>query len=270
MTLRALLVDDEAAARRNLRALLRAHPEITIAGEAADAAEARRRIAEDRPDVVFLDIQMPGESGFDLLASLDDPPAIIFVTAYDRYAIRAFEVNALDYLLKPVDPRRLASALARLPKPDVVESELSADFEPVRLTVDDRILLDSGCRRHLVAVRGIERIEADGEYSQACLASTGETFMVRRSLKTWMRMLPDALFFRIHRATIINLAFVESIERNAGTAGVVVLGVRGGKPLPVSRRFAPALLRRLKDVPTPGVRDVPSGCSVTEVPTRAP
>jgi YesN/AraC family two-component response regulator len=126
--MRALLVDDERLARSELRRLLGHHPEIEIVGEAANAAEARKALAELEPELLFLDVQMPGETGFDLLASLDSAPRVVFTTAYDEYALRAFEVSALDYLVKPIDPRRLASTVARLPP---AESPRSA---PSRLT----------------------------------------------------------------------------------------------------------------------------------------
>ncbi|HEU4852081.1 MAG TPA: response regulator [Telluria sp.] len=112
--MRVLIVDDERLARSELRRLLAAHPEVQIAGEAANAIEARQLIEELAPDLVFLDVQMPGGTGFDLLASLDDAPPVVFTTAFDQYAIRAFDVSALDYLLKPIEPARLAHALKKL------------------------------------------------------------------------------------------------------------------------------------------------------------
>ncbi len=235
MTLRALLVDDEAAACRNLRALLRMHPEVTITGEAGDAAGARRLIAEHRPDVVFLDIQMPGESGFDLLASIDNPPAIIFVTAFDRYAIRAFEVNALDYLLKPVDPARLAEAVVR------IGTRMSV--KPIPVLPQDRVLLDTGRRRQFVPVEDIGRILAEGEYSTVFLLR-GESVMVRRSLKTWLAILPESQFLRIHRHAIVNIDQIQTIERVQG--GPLRLRLTGvPTPVTVSRRLTPSVARRL-------------------------
>jgi YesN/AraC family two-component response regulator len=133
--MRALLVDDERLARTELRRLLGHHPEIEIVGEAANAAEARKALAELEPELLFLDVQMPGETGFDLLASLDFLPRVVFTTAYDEYALRAFEVSALDYLVKPIDPRRLASTVARLPRagsPRAAPSRLTTTAERLR------------------------------------------------------------------------------------------------------------------------------------------
>ncbi|MCK8600499.1 LytR/AlgR family response regulator transcription factor [Desulfoferrobacter suflitae] len=179
-----VLVDDERLAREKLRALLRAYQHIVVVGEADSAERALQVIQSIRPRLVFLEIQMPSGSGFDLLDQLEDPPAVIFVTAYDQYAIRAFEVNAVDYLLKPIHPERLETALKRvLPAPPPPAS-------PRELTMHDRVFIDTGHRRIFVPLVSICAVCADGDYTKL-YASDGDTLMVRRSLKSWYDVLPD-------------------------------------------------------------------------------
>ncbi len=232
-----VLVDDERLAREKLRALLRAYQYIVVVGEADSAASALRVIESIRPQLVFLDIQMPGGSGFDLLEQLDDPPAVIFVTAYDQHAIRAFEVNAVDYLLKPIHPERLETALKR-----VLPAASPLPASPRELTMQDRVFIDTGHRRIFVPLVSICAVCAEGDYTEL-YASDGDIFMVRRSLKGWYDVLPDD-FFRIHRHAIINLRHVKSLERSQeGRLFAELYGCPHG--FPVSRRRAPELRRRL-------------------------
>ncbi len=201
--LKAILVDDERLARRSLRALLAEHPEIEIVGEAANARQAQEVIAAECPDVAFLDIQMPGGNGFELLAQLPAPPAIVFVTAYDDYAIRAFEVNAVDYLLKPVDPERLASAVARLQGRG---QPLSAAVGPY--SADDHVLIKTGRRYFFFPVAHIGAIRAADNYS-CVICQQGEEHLVRRSLKEWETLLPADWFEGLDRSVLINWRLVD-------------------------------------------------------------
>jgi two-component system LytT family response regulator len=233
MKLRALIVDDERLARVELSRLLAARPEVEVVGEAADAAEAARRIAELRPDVVFLDVQMPGRSGFDLLDDVDGGFEVVFVTAYDAHALRAFEVNALDYLLKPVNPARLAETIARLVSRP---AERPTDR---RLEGDDYLFLSGDRRPRFVKVSTIACIRGADDYTEIVLAG-GDTSLVHRPLKDWEARLPEKRFVRVHRTAIVNLDFVERVERAGDEHFQIVLrGIAG--PVPMSRRHAARL-----------------------------
>jgi two-component system LytT family response regulator len=234
--LRALIVDDERLARAELRRLLSCHPEISVDGEAGDLAEAERAVAELDPDVVFLDIRMPGGTGFDLLDRVRPRGRVIFVTAYDAHALRAFEVNALDYLLKPVNPERLASALSRL-------APRAAPAAAPRLGPDDHLWVATDRSARFVKVREIAAILGAGDYSEV-VAADGRRSLVLRALKAWEDRLPAGLFARVHRGTIVNLERVDRIERDGEESWRVWL--RGiPRPVPMSRRHAARLRVRL-------------------------
>jgi two-component system LytT family response regulator len=190
-------VDDERLARENLRGLLAAHEEIEVVGEARHAEEALQMIAEQHPDLVFLDIQMPGGSGFDLLERLEFPPPIIFVTAFDNYAIRAFEVNALDYLLKPVEPERLARAIKRVGRR---ETETGGGAS---LSYTDRVFLDTGRQAVFLGVAEITAIRAEGNYTQV-INEKGQGYLVRVPLHQWEKRLPGDAFVLLDRSLLIN------------------------------------------------------------------
>jgi len=206
MPYRALLVDDERLARKQLRELLTAFPEIDIVAEAAAVPEALTAAQRYRPDVVFLDIQMPGASAFDFLESAERPFATIFVTAHDRFALRAFEVNGLDYLLKPVESERLAQAIHRLS----LRNEVTATAGPL-LKSSDCLLVKSNAAARFIQVKRIKYVLAAGAYSQIFI-DDGSKWMTLRSVKEWQRRLPRDQFARVHRSTIVNLAFVDRIE----------------------------------------------------------
>jgi two-component system LytT family response regulator len=235
----AVIVDDERLARRELRTLLEeAHAEhVHIVGEAASVSEAARLVNATDADVVFLDIQLGGETGMDLLPLVGPDVDIVFVTAYDKYTLRAFEVNALDYLLKPVAPERLA----------VTVSRLAASQPPIpaaqTLTYADRLLLRLGHERAFVRVRDIVAIEADGDGSTLRLAPQMTRKPSARSLREWEQRLPDRHFVRIHRSTIVNLEYVERLEAWSHASQHVIM--RGMKePLTMSRRFGARLRDR--------------------------
>ncbi len=194
----ALIVDDERLARENLQGLLAAYEEIVVIGEARNAAEARRMIADLRPGLVFLDIQMPGGSGFDLLEQLEFPPPIIFVTAFDEFAVRAFEVNALDYLLKPVEPARLARAIRRVGQRT---TEPYGRAAPLHGT--DRVFLDTGWQAVFLPVAEIAVIQAKGNYTQV-IDVHGRSYLVRVPLHQWEKRLPVEDFVLLDRSLVIN------------------------------------------------------------------
>lgn len=198
-----LIVDDERLARENLRGLLAAHEKIVVVGEARNSEEARRMIVAHRPDLVFLDIQMPGGSGFDLLEQLEFPPPIIFVTAFDNYAIRGFEVNALDYLLKPVEPERLAQAIERVGRRD---PEAYGTTGLLRHT--DWVFLDTGRQALFLGVAEIAAIRAEGNYTQV-ITQAGLSYLVRVPLNRWEARLPAEVFVLLDRSLLINLAHLK-------------------------------------------------------------
>jgi two-component system LytT family response regulator len=234
--LSALIVDDERLARQELRTLLALHPEVEVRGEAASVDEAARQLAREQPDVIFLDIQMPGESGFDLFARAPVAARVVFVTAHDDHALRAFEVNALDYLLKPVAPARLAAAIARL------QEDAGADRPARRLEYGDFVFLPVDGRSRFLRVNQIVSIAAAGD---ATVVSTADGLRGRvpRSLRSWEERLPPKQFVRIHREALVNLQFVERIEEWSHEAYQVHL--RGQpSPLTLSRRYATRLKAR--------------------------
>ncbi len=231
-----LVVDDERLARKDLIAQLGAYDNIHVVGEADDVPSAAKAVEKLSPDVIFLDIQMPGQSGFDLLEKADVEAHVIFVTAYDEYAIRAFEVNALDYLLKPVNTDRLAKALEKL---ELHEQEIPAKVR--RLAYDDRLFLMLGRHFKFLTVNRILTISAAGDYSEV-LTSDGHRGLTLKSMKEWETRLPPQHFIRIHRSTIINMEFVDRVEEWFNFSFKVFLkGIE--EPFLISRRYA----TRLKD-----------------------
>lgn len=228
-TISAVLVDDERLARHALRTMLAEHPEIVVVGEAESVSEALEIIPQLHPDVVFLDIQMPGATGFDLLSQIENSFRTVFVTAYDAFAIRAFEVNALDYLLKPVEPERLEATIRRL-----TDSVAPNPAQPRRFKPDDLLHIASGQRWHFVKISDITVIQADRDYS---LVATRDNrrILTRKTMTEWEETLGHLGFMRIHRSSIVSLAYVESIERDS--EGECSLRLKGAPdPLPVSRR----------------------------------
>ena len=230
--MQALLIDDERLARAELRRLLAAHPDIEIAGEAADAEAARSRIAELHPALIFLDVQMPGEDGFALLESLEPPlPQVIFTTAYDEFAVKAFEFSALDYLLKPVDPARLAAALARVPR-DATPAPGGGRAE--RLLADEKVFVRQGDRCWFVEVKSIRLLESEGNYTRVHFADAQP--LLFRSLNAMEERLDPRYFFRANRRQIINLAWIDKIE--PWFSGGLLVYLKGGLKVELSRRQA--------------------------------
>lgn len=234
--MRTLLIDDERLARRELRRLLAQHPEVTIVGEAAHVAQAQAAIAEHRPDLLFLDVQMPGKTGFDLLAELDAPPAVIFTTAYDQYALQAFEVSALDYLLKPIDPARLAAALAKV-TPPTEPPPTATDV----LTSEDRVFVKDGQRYWFVRLSEVRLFESEGNYTRLYLPD-GKP-LVYRSLSTLEARLDPKAFFRASRKHLLNLRWVTGFD--SWFNGGLLAHLDGAPDVELSRRQAQAFRERM-------------------------
>ncbi len=235
---KALIVDDERLARNKLRLMLSEFSEINIIAEADSVAEAVKMIGQEKPEIIFLDIQMPKQNGFDLLEQIETDTKIIFVTAYDEYAIRAFDVNALDYLLKPVNPKRLEQAIERLSS----QSPNPANDE--KLKYDDVLFVNFGRRAAFIKVSEIKCICAANVYSEI-YAEDNKKALLLQSLNEWENRLPEKQFVRIHRSTIINLEFIERIEKKMNFSFNVYL--RGlAEPFAISRRYAAKLKNHLK------------------------
>jgi two-component system, LytTR family, response regulator len=234
--MRVLIIDDERLAREELRELLRIHTEITVIGEAANGPQALPLIAELAPDLLLLDIQMPEMDGFQLLSRLAPPvPKVIFVTAFDRFAIHAFTVNALDYLLKPVEPARLASALQRVnctASPSSVES--TSEVTHSSLPPQARVFVRDGERCWFVALHEIILLEAEGNATRIYFGQ--ENPLLSRSLAALELKLPPQLFFRASRSHIVNTHYIQSVEPWFSKSLRVHLG--NGMEVEFSRRQA--------------------------------
>jgi two-component system LytT family response regulator len=258
--IRALIVDDEALARRGLKHRLAALDDVKVAGEARNVTEALRQIRQLEPDVVFLDIQMPGRSGFEVLSELDEKtmPLIVFVTAYDEYAVQAFEVNAIDYLLKPVEEERLEQAVdrirallasrdARKHKQALLNLLSEVTGEPIRRMSDlagkdvrqlgkgdlARLAIKDGSTTTWVRQEDIEWIEAAGDYM--CVHALGETHIMRKTMKELEDELQADFLQRIHRSTIVNVRHVTEMRSHIN--GEYFLKLESGRTFKLSRTY---------------------------------
>jgi len=244
-SLRVLIVDDARLARSELRTLLAAIPWVECVGEADDVPAAREAILREQPDLVLLDVQMPSGEGFDVLEGLETVPMVVFVTAYDQYAVRAFETNALDYLVKPVDADRLQAALdrgrERLSAPAAVASPAMASGPRDQLGADDQVFLRDGERCWFVALGEIRKVVVDGNYAR--LWFRDQNAVLARSLSTLEARLSPALFFRANRNTLVNLRRVRAIEPSLSDGYDLTLD--DGSQVEVSRRQARELRERL-------------------------
>lgn len=237
--IRALIIDDEAPARGDLRAMLAAHPEVAVVGEAATVKTARALFAKTECELVFLDIALVGGSGFDLVPAVRPGTRIIFVTAHNEHALRAFEVNALDYLLKPVKAERLTAALARMAQPSPPTDAPAG----LALRADDIVQLLAAGHARFAPVADICVIEAQENYTLVHLADH-TSILVRRTLTSWEEILPPALFMRVHRSAVVNLARITAYRRDAARA--LTLQVQPvNEPVAVGRQFWPELKARL-------------------------
>ena len=235
---KAIIVDDEKLAREDLKALLKDYPEIEITGEAGSVKEAAALIEKEHPDLIFLDIQMPGKSGFELLNDIRIEASIIFVTAYDEYAIKAFEVSAQDYLLKPVNKERLALAIDHLKIQDD-----NGDPNNKKLDYSDNIFLMLNNSYQFVKINSIVKITAAGNYSEINTTAKHKG-LVLKSLKEWETRLPENCFVRIHRNSIINLEYVDHIDEWFNYSFQVYLKGEE-KPVIMSRRYAAKLKEKM-------------------------
>ena len=232
--MRVLLIDDERLARAELRRLLAAHPEVEIVGEAVNAADGVQQIAALKPDLVFLDVQMPGGSGFDMLAALEEPPEVIFTTAFDQYALQAFEVNALDYLQKPIQAARMAAALQRCALRLRRTLEYSAAASAVMPTVAKKLFIKDGERCWFVSLQDVRLFESEGNYTRVYFGQHKPLLL--RSLNQLEERLDPQRFFRASRRHIVNLDDVEQVSPN--DTGGLDLTLRNGLRIEVSRRRA--------------------------------
>lgn len=234
--MKAVIIDDERPARQELRTLLEDHPSIEICGEAENVGAALRLISSEKPDLLFLDIQMPGKTGFDLLEELPAPhPHIIFTTAYDEYAVRAFEINAIDYLMKPISPKRLQTALDRLLDRQVVPADMP-DSGAVTgpWTEEDRVFVREHDRCWFVPLKSVRLIESEGNHSRIHFDSAQP--LLHRTLGSLEEKLPSKIFLRANRAQIVNLSFVDTIE--PWFSGSLKVKLRDGSEVEFSRRQA--------------------------------
>ena len=230
--MKALIIDDERLARVELRRLLSPYKEINIVGEAVNAEDALNKISELTPDLIFLDIQMPGKNGFELLEELDSVPTVIFTTAYDEYALKAFEYNAMDYLLKPIEPKRLEETVKKIIEKNRKSSIFSSD-KPV-LNEDDQVFVKDGERCWFVKLTTVRLFESEGNYVRLYFEDYKP--LILRTLNYLDERLDNKTFFRANRKHIINLKWIESIE--PWLNGGLLVKLKGGNKIEVSRRQA--------------------------------
>ncbi|TAF54428.1 MAG: response regulator [Sphingobacteriia bacterium] len=232
MAIRTLIIDDERLARNELKKLLQEHGDIEVIDEAANADEGLEKIDTHHPDLIFLDIQMPGKTGFDLLAEVEKAPKVIFTTAYDEYAIKAFEVNALDYLMKPVEPKRLSDAIQKLQAELYKENMGLQGIHRGPLTEHDQVFVKDGERCWFVKLSEIRLFESVGNYAKVFFSTHKP--LILKSLNALEERLDDRMFFRANRKHIINLRWIEKIEPYFN--GGLILELKGGEKIEVSRR----------------------------------
>ena len=235
--MRALVIDDERLARKELISLLNQLETVEVVGEAVNVEDAKEKIDQLQPDVIFLDIQMPEKTGFDLLEELDNLPHVIFTTAYDEYALKAFQVNALDYLLKPIEPKRLEDAVLKLQgKMEGIakREEQEGLGNQKKLTLEDQVFVKDGDRCWFVRLSNVRLFESDGNYIKVYFDNFKP--MIHKSLNALDERLDEKSFFRASRKHIINLGWVEAIE--PWFNGGLVVTLKGGDRIEVSRRQA--------------------------------
>lgn len=235
MDIRTILIDDEDLSRQEMRHLLTAYPDIRIVDEAANAGEALAKIRQHRPELIFLDINMPGKNGFELLDELDESPRVVFVTAYDEFAVRAFETNALDYLLKPVRPERLQKTIESLR--ENLQTSPQAEpraARPGQLRPDSLVFIKDGDNCYFVRLNDIFLFESEDNYIRVYFGANKP--LHRKSLNLLEEKLPPDLFFRANRRQIINLSFITGIEPFFN--GSLRVTLRGGIRVEISVRRA--------------------------------
>jgi len=237
MVKKVIIIDDERLARNELRKLLVEYPEIEVVAEAANADEGIEKIQEFHPDLIFLDIQMPGKTGFDMLGELDHAPEVIFTTAYDEYALKAFEVNALDYLLKPIEPKRLADAIQKMELSEDGQDDLVQEGQNLNrgsLGENDQVFVKDGERCWFVKLSDIRLFESVGNYAKVFFGQNKP--LILKSLNALEERLDSRLFFRANRKHIVNLRMIDKVEPYFN--GGLLLELKGGERVEVSRRQA--------------------------------
>lgn len=238
MKLKAMIVDDEPFARDDLRHMLACQKKIEVTCEAGTIAEAQKQLAANNLDVVFLDIQLRGGSGFDLVPFVDRSTDIIFITAFDEYAVRAFEINALDYILKPVTADRLCASIERLKADKAGQKTPSIKTGP--LEPEDSVFVKTDTGQRFVSLEQIIAISSIGGNYAAVKLKNGESLLSRKTLKEWEKVLPQSVFIRIHRSTIVNLRHIDQIRNQKdGSCAVVLAGLE--ETFSVSRRMVSGL-----------------------------
>jgi two-component system LytT family response regulator len=232
--MRTLIIDDERLARNELRRLLENYPSIEIIDEASNGEEAVEKINRLRPELIFMDIQMPGKSGFEVLESLENgiAPDVIFTTAYDEYALKAFEFDAIDYLLKPIDPQRLEQAIKKLEEDNQEANE--AETQNRVFTEEDQVFVKDGNRYWFIKLSTVRLFESIGNYVRIYFENNKP--LILRSLNALEERLDPNVFFRANRKHIINLRMIESIEPYF--SGGILVKLKGGEKVEVSRRQA--------------------------------
>ena len=244
-TLRAVIVDDEELARLFLREMLRPHPEVEIAAECANGFEAVKAIGETRPDILLLDVQMPKLNGFEVLELIEPGPAVIFVTAWDQYAMRAFDAHAVDYLLKPFSAERFEVALGRA-KSRLGERRLPTNLAQAARTpgqFPQRIVVKDGPRVHIIPIEKLDYVEAQDDY--VALHSGGKSYLKQQPIAALEESLDPARFVRIHRSAIVNLERIARIEPYGKESRIAILS--DGARLPISRTGYARLLEAMGD-----------------------
>ncbi len=233
MAITAIIIDDERLARNELKKLLQDHGDIEVIDEAANVDEGLEKIELHNPELIFLDIQMPGKTGFDLLAELDKAPKVIFTTAYDEYAIKAFEVNALDYLLKPIEPKRLSDSINKLhDELSHEKAEGQTGFNRGTLNEHDQVFVKDGERCWFVKLGEIRLFESVGNYAKVFFGTNKP--LILKSLNALEERLDERMFFRANRKHIVNLRWIEKIEPYFN--GGLLVDLKGGEKIEVSRR----------------------------------
>lgn len=232
--MKALIIDDERLARVELRRLLTPFKEIEIAGEAVNAEDALKKINELNPELIFLDIQMPGKNGFELLEELDSVPIVIFTTAYDEYALKAFEYNAMDYLLKPIEPARLEDTIKKVVEKNKKETPAQPQLDQQILTEKDQVFVKDGDKCWFVKLETVRLFESEGNYVRLYFEDNKP--LILRTLNYLDERLDGKTFFRANRKHIINLKWIENIE--PWLNGGLLVKLKGGHKIEVSRRQA--------------------------------
>jgi two-component system LytT family response regulator len=246
MSTTCIIVDDEKLARDLLKEYLENYPEIEILGEADQGTEAVEKIDKLKPDLVFLDVQMPGMTGFDVLEDIEHEPYVIFVTAYDQYAIKAFEKNAVDYLLKPLDEERFRNAVNRALKRKTLEHSsiedlLSSMKSERKGTYDTHIFVQKSEKLFNLPVDEIVYLEASGDYT--IITTKADQFVSSSGIGKLEEILNPEVFIRVHRSTIVNVNYLKEIERHFN--GGMVVKMQSGKSFPVSRTYAKLIRKKV-------------------------